>query len=106
MTTELQTQMNTSVQPQSTTTPPDFWAQLDNLQRHPAYVTGPQADPVRALLAAVVLRVVNDVNPNRKVKMYYRETARQFLTDKEGQEWLKCFGIPPAKIMSFVENLD
>jgi hypothetical protein len=106
MTTELQTQMNTPAQHQSTTTPTDFWAQLDNLQRHPAYLTGCQTDPVRGLLAAVVLRVILDINPNRKIKDYYRETARQFLTDREGQEWLKCFGIPPAKIMPFVENLD
>lgn len=106
MTIELHAQMNTRVQHQSTTTQPDFWAQIENLQRHPAYLTGHQTDPVRGLLAAVILRVVNDVNPNRQIKTYYRETARQFLTDKEGQEWLKCFGIPPAKIMSFVENLD
>jgi len=83
----------------------DFWTQLENLRRHPAYLTGPQIDPARGLLAAVVLRVVNDVNPNRKVKAYYRETARQFLIDREGQEWLRCFGIPTAKILPFVESL-
>jgi hypothetical protein len=89
-----------------TTRAGDFWAQLETLQRHPAYLTGHQTDPVRGLLAAVVLRVILDINPHRRIKAYYRETARQFLIDREGQEWLRCFGIPPAKILPFVKNLD
>ncbi len=92
--------------PTTPSTNNDFWLTLENLRRHPAYLTGHQTDPVRGLLAAVVLRVVNDVNPHRKVKTYDRETARQFLADKEGQEWLRCFGIPPAKILPFVEGLE
>ncbi len=83
----------------------DFWIKLENLQRHPAYLTGPQTDPERGLLAAVVVRVILDINPNRQVKSYYRETARQFLLDKEGQAWLQRFGIPLAKIMPFVQSL-
>jgi hypothetical protein len=106
MNTQLHAEVNPHQQPLQTCGQQDFWAQLDNLQRHPAYLTGCQTDPVRGLLAAVVLRVILDINPNRKIKDYYRETARQFLTDREGQEWLKCFGIPSSKIMPFVKNLD
>ena len=74
-------------------------------QRHPAYKTSPvYLDPIRGLLAAVVLQVVKDADPGRRVKPYYRESARLFLADQEGRAWLRYFGIPADKIQAFIDN--
>ncbi len=86
-----------------------FWERVENLQHHPAYrrIRRQEVDPVQRLLAVVVVRVIRDANPtNRRIKPYYRTTARQFLLDEEGREWLRYFGIPSSKIRPLVENLE
>jgi hypothetical protein len=72
--------------------------------RHVAYKHGKQEDPYRRLLAAVVVQVVRDADPTRKVKSYHRETARLFLADAEGQAFLQAFGISPQKARGFIDN--
>ena len=87
----------------------DFWKQVKKLQRHPTYRSDRQMemDPLRRLLAAVIVQVISDANPaNARTKSYYRTTARQFLLDEEGREWLRYFGIPSSKIAPLVENLE
>lgn len=61
-------------------------------------------DPVRWLLAAVVLEAVKDCAPERKVAPDDRASAEAFLAGEEGEAWLRAFGIPPHKARAFANN--
>ncbi|MCP4285881.1 MAG: hypothetical protein GY792_15735 [Gammaproteobacteria bacterium] len=63
-----------------------------------------QGDPVRRLLAAVVLMAIRDCSPGRKVSPEDRESAVRFLAGEEGPAWLDIFGIPDRKARAFATN--
>ncbi len=65
----------------------------------PSYRGG---DPVRRLLAAVVLQAVRDCS--RKVSPGDREDAQLFLNGEEGAAWLQALGVPAHKAQEFVTN--
>ncbi len=54
-------------------------------------------DPVRWLLAAVVLEAIKDCAPERKVAPGDRASAEAFLAGEEAEAWLRALGIPPHK---------
>lgn len=72
--------------------------------RHPYRVNHRTYDPVRHLLAAIVLEAVRDCAADRRVSPQDRESARAFLSGEEGIAWLRAFGIPLHKGQAFVAN--
>ncbi len=71
--------------------------------RSPARPSYRDGDPLRRLLAAVVLEAVRDCSPERKISPRDRESARSFLAGEEGVGWLQAFGIPTGKAREFTE---
>jgi hypothetical protein len=63
-----------------------------------------RGDPVRRLLAAVVLNAVKDCAPERRVAPGDRASAQAFLAGEEGEAWLRAFGIPPHKARAFAHK--
>jgi hypothetical protein len=74
------------------------------MSRHPHRVNPPVYDPVRHLLAAIVLEAVRDCAADRRVSPKDRESARSFLSGEEGVAWLRAFGIPVGKVRAFIQN--
>jgi hypothetical protein len=72
--------------------------------RHPYRINQPAYDPIRHLLAAIVLEAVRDCTADRRVSPRDRESARAFLSGEEGMAWLRAFGIPVGKAQTFVQN--
>lgn len=72
--------------------------------RHPYRVNHRTYDPVRHLLAAIVLEAVRDCAADRRVSPQDRESARAFLSGEEGIAWLRAFGIPVGKVRAFIQN--
>jgi hypothetical protein len=72
--------------------------------RHPYRINQPGYDPIRHLLAAIVLEAVRDCTGNRRVSLQDRESARAFLSGEEGAAWLRAFGIPVHKVQTFIQN--
>ncbi|MCB0195999.1 MAG: hypothetical protein KDJ65_28870 [Anaerolineae bacterium] len=64
----------------------------------PSYRDG---DPLRRLMAAIVLRAARDLDLPK-----YRASALAFLGDSEGQAWLKAFGISERNVRQFLEEND
>lgn len=74
------------------------------LSRRPQRVNHQTYDPVRQLLAAIVLEAVRDCTVNRRVSAKDRASAQAFLAGEEGLAWLRAFGIPVGKGRSFIQN--
>lgn len=72
--------------------------------RHPPKVNLRDYDPIRQLLAAVVLQAVRDCSIETQISLRDRETAKFFLSGEEGINWLRAFGISDRKAQEFVNN--